>query len=103
MARGMCGCCIRAGGSAGDALTALRRQKAAIQSSLMSTLAEIEAAAGALSVEDKSKLLASLASQLQSALLSASGAGRSPGLHEGVWEVAADFDAPLPDEFWMGG
>lgn len=24
------------------------------------------------------------------------------GLHEGAWEVADDFDAPLPDEFWLG-
>ena len=24
------------------------------------------------------------------------------GLHEGAWEVADDFDAPLPDEFWFG-
>ena len=27
---------------------------------------------------------------------------RSAGLHAGAWEVAADFDAPLPDEFWLG-
>ena len=25
------------------------------------------------------------------------------GLHPGAYEVAADFDAPLPDEFWLGG
>ena len=23
------------------------------------------------------------------------------GLHAGVWEVAQDFDASLPDEFWL--
>ena len=27
---------------------------------------------------------------------------RQAGLHEGAWEVADDFDAPLPDEFWFG-
>jgi hypothetical protein len=29
-------------------------------------------------------------------------AGRRSGLHAGAWEVKPDFDAPLPDEFWMG-
>jgi len=24
------------------------------------------------------------------------------GLHQGAWTVAEDFDAPLPDEFWLG-
>ncbi len=24
------------------------------------------------------------------------------GLHEGSWWVADDFDAPLPDSFWLG-
>lgn len=23
-------------------------------------------------------------------------------LHPGAWEVRADFDEPLPDEFWLG-
>lgn len=27
---------------------------------------------------------------------------RVPGLHEGAIQPAADFDAPLPDEFWTG-
>ena len=27
---------------------------------------------------------------------------RIPGLHPGAIQVAADFDAPLPDEFWTG-
>ena len=26
---------------------------------------------------------------------------RRAGLHAGVWEVAQDFDASLPDEFWL--
>ena len=28
---------------------------------------------------------------------------RSPGLHPGAMQTAPDFDAPLPEEFWMGG
>ena len=27
---------------------------------------------------------------------------RVPGLHPGSMEAAADFDAPLPDELWLG-
>ena len=27
---------------------------------------------------------------------------RRLGLHAGVWVVSADFDEPLPDEFWLG-
>jgi len=68
----------------------------------MSTLAEIEAATEALSAEEKSQLLAFLAGRIQRSPNPVSAAGRSPGLHAGAWEVAADFDAPLPDEFWMG-
>ena len=26
----------------------------------------------------------------------------SLGLHAGAWELADDFDAPLPDEIWLG-
>ncbi len=26
---------------------------------------------------------------------------RTPGLHPGGW-ISEDFDAPLPDEFWLG-
>jgi hypothetical protein len=32
----------------------------------------------------------------------ASGSVRRAGLHAGAWEVAQDFDAALPDEFWPG-
>ena len=31
-----------------------------------------------------------------------SAAGRVAGLHAGAIEAAADFGAPLPDEFWAG-
>jgi antitoxin (DNA-binding transcriptional repressor) of toxin-antitoxin stability system len=27
---------------------------------------------------------------------------RVPGLHAGAMQPAADFDAPLPDDFWVG-
>jgi len=29
-------------------------------------------------------------------------AQRIPGLHKGEFYMADDFDAPLPDEFWLG-
>jgi hypothetical protein len=29
-------------------------------------------------------------------------AARVPGLHPGAIQSAADFDAPLPDDFWTG-
>jgi antitoxin (DNA-binding transcriptional repressor) of toxin-antitoxin stability system len=32
----------------------------------------------------------------------AAGQTRIPGLHAGCWTIAADFDAPLPDDFWTG-
>jgi antitoxin (DNA-binding transcriptional repressor) of toxin-antitoxin stability system len=30
------------------------------------------------------------------------GQPRTPGLHPGAFQPAQDFDAPLPDEFWLG-
>lgn len=27
---------------------------------------------------------------------------RTPGLHAGMIHMSDDFDAPLPDEFWLG-
>ena len=30
------------------------------------------------------------------------GQPRKLGRHPGIWEVSEDFDAPLPDEFWLG-
>ena len=29
--------------------------------------------------------------------------GRTAGLHTGAMRMSADFNAPLPDEFWSGG
>ena len=71
----------------------------------MTTLTEIEAAADALPKEQKEQLLASLAAKLGRKLDvidTASGSVRRAGLHAGAWEVAPDFDAALPDEFWLG-
>jgi hypothetical protein len=64
-----------------------------------------EAAAEALPKEQKEQLLTFLAARLGWTLDSI-GAGtsssvRRAGLHAGVWEVAQDFDASLPDEFWL--
>jgi hypothetical protein len=66
----------------------------------MSTLAEIKAAVEALPVNQKQALLEFLAAKLNGG--SVTSANRFAGLHPGAWEVAPDFDAPLPDEFWLG-
>lgn len=66
----------------------------------MSTLAEIEAAADALPREQAEQLYQHLAQRLSGKPLAQG--PRIAGLHEGAWEVAPDFDAPLPDEFWLG-
>ena len=66
----------------------------------MSTLAEIEAAIEKLPQFEKQTLFTRLAAQIEHREPDL--AARSAGLHAGVWEVAADFDAPLPDEFWLG-
>lgn len=66
----------------------------------MSTLAEIEAAVEALPVNQKQALLEFLSAKLDGGSVPV--ANRIAGLHEGAWEVAPDFDAPLLDEFWLG-
>ena len=71
----------------------------------MSTLAEIEAAVEALPKPDQEKLFHRLAARLHIQELTTQtrgGGSRVLGLHSGAWEVSPDFDAPLPDEFWMG-
>ena len=72
----------------------------------VSTLAEIEAAADALPEEEKEQLLAFLVARLGQGLdnlaATTSSPARRPGLHTGAWQAAEDFDAPLPDEFWLG-
>jgi hypothetical protein len=70
------------------------------------TQTEIEAAADALPDEQKEQLLAFLAARLGRTLESVGpqdrASPRCAGLHAGVWELADDFDAPLPDEIWLG-
>ena len=72
----------------------------------VSTLAEIEAAADALPNEQKEQLLAFLAARLGRTVGSIGpqdqSSPRCAGVHAGAWEVAQDFDSPLPDEFWLG-
>jgi hypothetical protein len=70
------------------------------------TLAEIEAAADALPGEEKEQLLAFLVARLGRSVdnlaATTSSPARRPGLLAGAWQAADDFDAPLPDEFWLG-
>lgn len=40
---------------------------------------------------------------LRATVAETAGAGpRTPGLHAGRYVIAEDFDAPLPDSFWLG-
>lgn len=63
----------------------------------MSTLAEIEIAAA----EERS-LLSWLTTELSVENSMPAEGPRVPGLGKGKWQVSDDFDAPLPDEFWLG-
>jgi hypothetical protein len=69
----------------------------------MSTLAEIEIAAAGLAPADKLALLEWLQAEM-SVIGDTTGPERlrTPGLGAGAWQVADDFDAPLPDSFWLG-
>ena len=66
----------------------------------MSTLAEIEKAADALPLEEAEQLLQHLTERLHRT--PAQPGERIAGLHPGAIVMAPDFDAPLPDEFWLG-
>ena len=68
----------------------------------MSTLAEIEAAIEQLPPSEKQVLFSHLAVQFGQREAGMPATFRTAGLHAGAWEVAEDFDAPLPDEFWLG-
>ena len=84
----------------------LARNHATGHTIFMSTLSEIESAVARLSVpelielervvqhtlDDRRNLTTSTESQRPRVL----------GLHQGAWTVADEFDAPLPDEFWLG-
>ena len=66
----------------------------------MSTLAEIEAAVDELPPEEVEHLLQHLTARLGRP---PAGTGeRIANLHPGAFQPTADFDAPLPDEFWLG-
>lgn len=66
----------------------------------MSTLAEIEHAADALPPEEFAILLEHLSKRSRS--MGGPPRERVAGLHPGAIVMAPDFDAPLPDEFWLG-
>lgn len=68
----------------------------------MSTLAEIEIAAAGLPAAEKRSLLSWLATEISVEKHADSADPRVSGLGKGMWQVADDFDAPLPDEFWLG-
>ena len=66
----------------------------------MSTLAEIEAATDELPPEEAEHLLQHLTERLRRP--PAVAGERIANLHPGAFQPTADFDAPLPDEFWLG-
>ncbi len=68
----------------------------------MSTLAEIEIAAAGLPAAEKRSLLSWLKAELSVESHADTEGPRVSGLGKGQWQVADDFDAPLPDEFWLG-
>ena len=68
----------------------------------MSTLAEIEVAAAGLPPAEKRSLLSWLTAELAVENSAPSEGPRVSGLGKGKWWVADDFDAPLPEEFWLG-
>lgn len=68
----------------------------------MSTLAEIEAGTDKLPLEELKKLLSHVANRLEHPSQPSAPKPRIAGLHAGAWTVAPDFDAPLPDEIWLG-
>lgn len=68
----------------------------------MSTLAEIEVAAAGLPMADKHSLLNWLTTEVSVENNAQSEGPRVSGLGKGKWWASEDFDAPLPDEFWLG-
>lgn len=67
----------------------------------MSTFSDIQAATHNLSLGEVRELLNSLQERVRMEE-SQPRPKRIAGLHEGMTWVADDFDAPLPDEFWLG-
>jgi hypothetical protein len=68
----------------------------------MSTVSEIAAAAGSLTLEEQRKLLARLTAQVREREMQPLPQQRVPGLHRGMVWMSNDFNDPLPDEFWLG-
>jgi len=68
----------------------------------MSTLGKIEQAAAGLPMADKESLLTWLQAEISADKESTAPEQRISGLGKGQWWVADDFDAPLPDDFWLG-
>jgi hypothetical protein len=66
----------------------------------MSTLAEIEAAADNLPLHEVEHLLQHLTVRLSEKTKPLG--KRIAELHPGAFQPAADFDAPLGDDFWLG-
>lgn len=66
----------------------------------MSTLTEIEAAVDALPPEEFAMLLEHLTERSRQKCVPPR--ERMAGLHPGAIVMSPDFDAPLPDEFWLG-
>ena len=72
----------------------------------MNTLLEIESAMQKLSLAELAELERLVQQQLDDRRNgTAPATAQTPrvlGLHEGAWSPANDFDAPLPDDFWLG-
>jgi hypothetical protein len=72
----------------------------------MSTLLEIESAMNELSLMELAELERLVRHELRErrnlTKADATASQRVLGLHAGAWAVAEDFDAPLPDDFWLG-
>jgi hypothetical protein len=72
----------------------------------MSTLLEIESAINELSLPELAELEQIVRQELRDRrnlrAANATASLRVLGLHGGAWAVAEDFDAPLPEDFWLG-
>ena len=72
----------------------------------MSNLGEIESAVPKLSLTELTELERLVQRELEERRIKTLAAKSPPsrvlGLHQGLWSIAGDFDAPLPEEFWLG-
>lgn len=65
----------------------------------LSSLLKLARAGNEIIIAEKSRPVARLVSLDP---VPDSGKARVAGLHQGAASVSADFDGPLPDEFWLG-